>query len=290
MLRLVFATAGASEAAPAGRAVNVWTDAHGAVVARGFSTGEEHQLVWSALGTFRFTTPSPVVTVYPEPGIRHELVRDMFARVIQPVVLQAQGAQALHASAVLGPHGVVAFCGVGHSGKSTFAYALSQASGYRQIADDSIVIDVTESSVLVRRLPFRPKLRQPSLRFFRDRRDNDPHAALPEDAMTGPPAVLHAIVLLAQDPAAAATAAAVRLDRAATFPELLRHAHCFDESDRRHNRALIEAYLAIADRVPVYRLAYRPAIAEIDAVVSRLLACVTGPRPAVPAPSDHSRP
>ena len=108
--------------------------------------------------------------------------------------------------------------------------------------------------------------------------------------MTGPPVALHAIVLLAQDPAASAPAAAVRLDRAATFPELLRHAHCFDESDRRHNRALIEAYLAIADRVPVYRFSYRPAIAEIDTVVSRLLASVSGPRPAVPVPADHACP
>jgi hypothetical protein len=287
MLRLVFAPEGSPEAAPAGLAVNVWTDAHGAVVGRGFRFGGDHLLVWSALGSFRFTAASPVVTVSPVPGVRHDLVRDMFARVIQPVVLQAQGAQAVHASAVLGPQGVVAFCGVGHSGKSTFAYAAGRTPGYRQIADDSVVLDVTESAVLVRRLPFRPKLRHPSLAFFRESGGDDPHAAPSEEATEGLPADLHAIVLLGQDASASATPTPVRLDRATTFPELLRHAHCFDERDRRRSRALVEAYLAIADRVPVYRLAYRPVIAEVDAVVSRLLACVTGDPD---APAGHSRP
>src|SRR5687768_8070207 len=116
MLTLALAPDEAPPADPSGRLVNVWKDDAGAAFAHAYRAGEACRIVWQGLGEFQFVTHQPVVTAFVAPGVSDTLVRDMFLRVVQPVVLQAQGFQTLHASAVLGPLGAIAFCGVGHSG------------------------------------------------------------------------------------------------------------------------------------------------------------------------------
>lgn len=279
MLTLALAPDEAPPADQSGRLVNVWKDDNGAPFAHAFRTGNACRIVWQGLGEFHFETDRPVVTAFAARGVSDALVRDMFLRVVQPVVLQAQGFQTLHASAVLGPLGALAFCGVGHSGKSTLAYATSRAPGYRQIADDSVVLDLRSDGVLatvaaVQRLPFRPKLRQPSLGYFRGAATHDPHAPVPDALMTGDPAPLRAILVLSQQDAAPVIPLPLRLPPAESFRELLRHAHCFDDGDRRHSRSLVEDYLHLADIVPVYRVDYRADINAVDELVDRVLTCL----------------
>ncbi len=284
MLTLAFAPDGTSPTAPPGRLVNTWRDNSGEVFAQAFKKGTGSRIDWRGLGVFTFSEGDRAITVQPEPGVASELVRDMFTRVVQPVILQALGWQVLHAGAVRGPSGAIAFCGVGHSGKSTLSYAAGRAPGHAQIADDAVVLEITSTGARVQRLPFRPKLRYASHQFFRESLALDPHAALPADQMTGDPLPLSAIFLIAQNGGAPADAVPRRLAPSAAFPEILRHAHCFDEDDRHHSRTLIEAYLALVDVVPVFQLEYTPQLSRLHSLVSIVLGTASDGAAAFGAP------
>ena len=99
------------------------------------------------------------------PDARHEEISDTFDRLLQPVILQALGKQALHAAASVGPTGTIAFCGNAGSGKSTLGFAMRQA-GYRQLADDALVLQLEQDRVSVCPLPFAPRLRPASRLHF----------------------------------------------------------------------------------------------------------------------------
>lgn len=258
----------AERARPAGATVAVWRDDRGAIFARARADGQQRWIEWPDVGVFTFSVRSTDVRVCPAPGADWDRVRDLFARVLQPVVLQALGRQALHASAVLGAGGVVAFCGRGHSGKSTLAFALG-SRGFRQIADDALVIDAVAPIVAVRPLPFIPQLREASRRHF----DDHPAAPLPDDERLLLPetAPLRAVVLLEQDPELSRSAGPQRLPAVQAFAALLRHAHCFHESDRAHSTQLVEDYLKVAESVAVFGFRYRPGFAEFPRLVDQVV-------------------
>jgi hypothetical protein len=75
---------------------------------------------------------------------------------------------------------------------------------------------------------------------------------------------LGAVLILAQDDAATSP----QLDRLrgpAACVELMKHAHVFDPAAG-HDR-FVTSYAAIADRVPVLRLTYRPVFQELDTLI-----------------------
>lgn len=275
MLTLVVAPPGARPPALNGRLANVWRDDGGAVFARAFVKDETRLLIWSGLGVFRFTPESPAVTVWPESPETVDTVRDMFARVVQPLVLQAQGWQAMHASAVAGAAGALAFCGDGHSGKSTLAFVAGQQQGLTQIADDAIVLGVTTSDVMLEPIAFRAKLRRAAYEHLRQRTATDPHGQAAFAPSRRLP--LLAIVVLSQSADAPSRAITIRLRGAEAFRELLRHAHCFDDYDRVHNRAVLDSYLTVAATVPIYRVTYRPDLNAVDDLAADVVALGFGP-------------
>ena len=242
------------------REVAIWRDGQGLEYARAYASDTASWIAWKNLATFAFSDTADV-RAWPEPDVPANRVADVFARVVQPIVLQAMGCQALHAGAVAGDNGVLAFCGVGHSGKSTVAYALGQR-GYRQIADDALVLRVSEGRIAVRPLPFAPSLR-PASRFHFDKSavDSD-HVHQPNPVDDGLP--LKAVFILRQDAALTAPAGPDRLSPVQAFSALLTHAHCFDETSSVHTRRLAEDYLTIAGQVPVMTLTYPPRFAQIE--------------------------
>ena len=96
---------------PTGRQVNEWSDEGGKVFARAFSSDGHYRIDWPGLGAFAFRPGSREVLVWPAPDARQEEISDTFDRLLQPVILQALGKQALHAAASVGPSGTIAFCG-----------------------------------------------------------------------------------------------------------------------------------------------------------------------------------
>ena len=258
MLSLIIS---AGVAPKAGRQVSEWRDECGNVFARAFSADDHYRIDWSGLGTFAFRPGSRDVLVWPEPDARHEEISDTFDRLLQPVILQALGKQALHAAAVAGPSGTIAVCGNKGSGKSTLGFAMRQA-GYRQLADDALVLQLEQDRVSVCPLPFAPRLRPASrLHFNYSDQNPAPHVDVrPADL------VLSAIFLLRQDEQTERPRLAL-LPQARAFSALLAHAHCYNAQDRSHTRRLADSYLAMVSLVPVFALQYRPDLQRLPELI-----------------------
>jgi hypothetical protein len=251
--------------APAtGRQVNEWTDDCGKVFARAFSSDDHYRIDWPGVGAFAFRPGSRDVLVWPEPNARREDISDTFDRLLQPVILQALGKQALHAAAAAGPCGTIAVCGNAGSGKSTLGFAMRQA-GYRQLADDALVLRLEQDRVSVCPLPFAPRLRPASqLHFGYSDQNPAPHVDVrPADL------VLSAVFLLRQDEQTERPRLAL-LPKAQAFPAVLTHAYCYDAQDRSHVRRLVDSYLAIVSLVPVFALQYRPDLQRLPQLIEMI--------------------
>lgn len=241
-----------------GREVNLWRDERGHVCARLFSSLSHRWIEWPGLGVFWFEPHSRVIHVRPAPHVRLDVLQDTFTRFLQPAILQALGWQALHASAVAGPDGVLAFCGPAHAGKSTLAYALGQTGGFRQFADDAFVTSLSDGGVRAHFLPFAARLRPTARRHF----EASPQA--PVDLVMPPPAPVAAFFLLTQDESLDAPPQRIRVPPARAFSELMAHAHCFDVADPSESKRIVDEYLEIVARVPVFSLTYRPGFDRLD--------------------------
>lgn len=252
-----------------GREVNKWLDDCGTECGRGFSCGDLYWIDWRGLGVFAFSVGAHEVRVWPEPKVTREAIRQTFSRVLQPVILQALGWQALHAGATMGPAGVVAFCGTSGSGKSTLAFAMQQI-GWPQFADDALVLRFDGDSVLACPLAFTPRLRPPSRLHFAQTRSK--LASAPERHRSDAP--LAAVFLVRQDPALTSPRVSL-VPQAGAFSQLLAHAHCFDTEDPKHTRQLVNDYLRLCAHVPIFTLEYCPEFRHL-AQVTRAIVDKTG--------------
>lgn len=79
-----------------------------------------------------------VLAIEPSDDVDERVVREAFAQQVEPSLHQLRGAPALHGSALLTTHGVVAFLGPSGAGKSTLAALL--ASRWSVVADDQIPV------------------------------------------------------------------------------------------------------------------------------------------------------
>jgi hypothetical protein len=273
MLHLVFGDAATAPPDVLGPAFATWRDDAGDVFARAGGQRDAYWLAWRGLGTFTFAAGSARVTAWPSAESPHAWIADQFSRLVQPVILQALGREALHASAVLTADGVIALCGLTGSGKSTLAFALGREPGCRQIADDALVLEVKDGAVTTRALPFNPRLRDPAREFFGIASSNvrSSHPAEPDT----PP--LLAVFVLHQRHNSDVPPALAPVAGPAAFTTLLTHAHCFDERDRGAVVRMVNAYLTIADRVPIFSLVYRPHFAALSELTTTVLRAVAPP-------------
>lgn len=253
---------------PSGRRAGVWRYGDGTECGRSFVDGVNRLLEWDDLGLFRFTTASPLVEAWPHPGLADGAVAGAFAREIAPIVLQAKGCEALHASAVAGAHGAIAFCGVSGSGKSTLAYAM-RGESHRQIADDHLVFTVDSDTVTTWRTPFTPSLRPPSAAYF-----GSPAIADADAADWSP---LASVAILVPDATLSSPFTVDRIPPARAFSELLPHAHCFDPGDPHEVERLTEHYLTLVGRIPVHRVSYRPCFDALPDLVRAMSALTDVP-------------
>lgn len=284
MLTLVFDDHPRSSTDQPARVATEWRDEHGRAFAVGTVGPHARQIAWTGLGTFRFTVDSRDVHFHPDPGVDRAWAADAFTRLIQPLILQAQGLPALHGSAVADADGAIVFCGLSGHGKSTLAYALAGRPGFSQLADDAVVLRPDgPTAFVVTPLPFRPRLRPPSAAVLQPP-GHDTAGGRPSTFHESP---LRAVVVLSQLSSDEGSADAPRMTPVApatAFRLLLTHAHCFDEADRDAMRAMVQHYFALAETVPVITLAYRPDFAALPRLVDTLLAALDG------APQDRSGP
>ena len=251
---------------PSGRDVHIWRTPTGQPIAYGCTHDGTSWMQWPGVAAFRFAPGDPFLTAFPAPGTSDALITDVYRRGVLPMALQALGHEALHASGVLAPSGVVAFAARAHSGKSTFAYGLSRR-GFPQWADDGVVVEVEEGRVRAVPLPFDVRLRAESSGAFgldegRFRQFTSEHAV--KDAR---PTLLAAVVLLERDEELRVPASAATLTPAEAFAAVLVHAHEFNPFDTARRRRMLEAYLALVSVVPVHVVRFRPGFEHFERVL-----------------------
>jgi hypothetical protein len=228
------------------------------------------------VASFGFAVPTESVTAVPHPPARPELIRVTYERSVLPLVLQAGGAEVLHASAVYMREGVVALCGHSGAGKSTTAMALSRR-GHLLWADDVVALDMAGRHPEVMPLSFELRLRAEAARFF----DEKPSvtrrlrpSGIPGNGEKPESARLLALCVLSRDEER--DRIAVERLGAAAVPALLTHAYCFSLQEAVFKRRMLRHYLELAARVPVFALRFRPGLEHLSAVADAVEQVVVG--------------
>jgi hypothetical protein len=236
----------------------------GETCALGYRLEGHYWMEWPDFATFRFHPTQPTVTAFVQAGVRQDAVDDVWRRSVLPLVLVTRGLEALHASAASGPGGIVAFCAKSGTGKSTLAYAL-RARGFQQWSDDAVVFDVTaEPAVSAIPLPYSSRLDEASSHYVTV-------TTQPGEVRTGDPAPLAGICVLSRlAPDAGRDVQVNELSGSAALLAVLPHAHVFDQSDLDRTRRMVDAFLSLVDRVPVYSVSFRPGPDAWPAVLDRV--------------------
>jgi hypothetical protein len=235
--------------------VQVWRE-QGQVCAYGYTAEGRRWMHLPGVATFRLGTD---VVAFAPPLATAEVVADAFERSVLPMALQALGGEALHASGVLGPSGVVALCGDSGVGKSTLASALG-ARGYPVWADDAVAFEVAGADVVAVPLPFRINLRADSAAFFGD-------GGVRQSPPERPPMPLAATVMLRRD---VTRPVSRRLAGGHAFEAALNQGYCYDSSNTERTSKMVGAYLELVARVPVVEVRFEPGWEHLGALLDAL--------------------
>lgn len=215
------------------------------------------------LGTLRFDGHGDRVIGTPRPGVSPAALAEAYWHAALPLVLHARGSEVLHASAVLTPRGVVAFCGATGSGKSTLAYGLHRR-GHALWADDAVALEVSASAIAARSLPFDVRLRPATAALF----GLGPAARRLAGQGRGGAAPLGAVCLIGRArPSGAGIGAAAP---SVAYPGILAHAFCFSLADPPRKRLMLERYLSLVARVPVFDLRVADGLDHLPALLDEV--------------------
>lgn len=240
--------------------VEVWRDVDGRICAYGSTVDGEHWLHLPSVASFCFGRDAGNITAVGHPHARTTAILDAYRRIVLPMALQVLGREVLHGSAVRVRKGVAAFCAISGTGKSTVAYSLSQR-GYPLWADDAVAFETGPQCISAAPLPFAMRLLPDAASYFGADHltksvGGDPHAAPPP---VSAPVPLVSICLLARlsGPRDGQDVTIHQMAPAEAFPAVLAHAYCFGLHDVGRKRRMVQQYLDLTARVPVYDVRFR---------------------------------
>jgi hypothetical protein len=248
--------------------VNVWRTHDSRVAAFGYTVEGEHWLHLPGVASYRFGVPAGPVVALPHEPVSSERVVDAYRRTVLPLVFQARGKEILHASAVRIGQRVVAFCGASEAGKSTIAYGLGRR-GHEVWADDAVTLEPMARCVLSVRLPFRIRLLRDAFDFLGMHKA--PRLSEEAQARSRRPVRLGAIFVLHRSEPEGDTVVRVnRLMSARAFRTVLEHAYCFNPAALERRRDMMQRYLDLTRRVPVFEVRYRRGLKHLSAILGRI--------------------
>lgn len=253
--------------------VEVWRDHDATICAFGYRARGAYWLYFPRLANYRFTGAGDVIA-FAHPTAREEWIDDTYYRSVLPLVLQVRGSEVLHASAILTQQGVVAFCATSETGKSTIAYGLSRR-GYAIWSDDAVALDWSGSAVSTIPLPFQVRLRPASAAFFGQQQAvpytlGDGYST--NDSPHTQPAPLAILWTLKQVPlGAGAESLTVRqLTSAEAYAAMLPHAYCFSIQWSERKRQMLQTYLELVVKVPIFELCFQTGMDRLPALLDRI--------------------
>lgn len=119
---------------------HTWHTPDGAIWLQFGRTTDGYVLRFPDLADFSVLADGRQVTSYARPGTPPDTLHHLLLNQVVPLVLQARGRLALHASAVSVAGGALAFVGMSGWGKSTLA-AHSAVRGATLLSDDCLLLD-----------------------------------------------------------------------------------------------------------------------------------------------------
>jgi len=252
-----------------GPGVQVWQDELGRELATCYAIDGRYWVDVPGVARFGVHGPSDAVEAIPYASAAAEEIDDVYNDSVLPLVLHVHGAEVLHASAVHSPQGVVAFCAVSGTGKSTIARGLSER-GYPLWADDAVAFEVSGPAVNAVSLPFRMRLRPDAASFFaRDRVAR--RIDLGGSDQLDRSASLAALCVLKREPGLTSGGVAVRtLQASSAFPALLEHAYCFSLLDAERKRRMMERYLVVSARVRILEIRFAAGLEHLPSMLDRI--------------------
>ncbi len=246
---------------------DVWRDGDGAVYAYAENLGDEYWMHLPDLASFRFTSRGDEVAAAVTGTASDELVLDAYQRRILPMALQVSGREVLHASAVRSPAGVTALCADSETGKSTIAFGLS-SRGYPVWADDLVAFEVSDRGGVAISLPFTMRLRPPAAALFKGT------ATVPfgvgDESVSRENSPLAAICVLRRESAITSPVTVQRLSSGEALAAVLSHAWAFALQDAERKRRMINHYLELVAKVPVFEVSFPSGLENLPATLDAI--------------------
>ncbi len=256
-------------------AAEEWRDNAGEVCARGMVSDDIGWVELPGVGVFRFERALRGVTAIPCPSVTDDALRDSYYRAALPLALHFFGFEVLHASAALTTLGVVAFCAVSETGKSTTVAALSRR-GYRPWADDAVPVEIDEegSGAHALAVPFR--LRGESAASPLARQSNRPPFWTEPEPIELRSTPLAALCVMRRVDSSGHAAEIRRLAAVEAVAALLPHGYCFSLADPVRKRSMLQRYVELAARVPTYEITVASGLEKLPAVLDRIERAIPG--------------
>ncbi|MGE0039654.1 MAG: hypothetical protein AB7V01_00585 [Vicinamibacterales bacterium] len=214
------------------------------------------------------------IQVRREPGTPTRTLRHIFLNQVLPLLAASAERLVLHASAVAGPRGALAFVGPGGLGKSTLAGAMTRR-GHRLLTDDALVLDRRDAGFAVR--PTFPELRlwpDSSRALAAGRRLRTTRTAhyTTKQRVSNPgdtpfdtrPRPLARVYVMERTGRGSAPIHFEPLSPRDAVMALVRCAFVLDTGDRALMRGTFDQLTALARAVPVVRLRYPASLARLD--------------------------
>ena len=260
-------------APPSARTFNpwcdVWRDGDGDIYAYAENHGDEYWMHLPDLASFRFTSRGDEVAAAVTGTATDELVLDAYQRRILPMALQVSGREVLHASAVRSPAGVTALCADSETGKSTIAYGLS-SRGYSLWADDLVAFEISDHGGVAISLPFTMRLRPPAEALFKrpaSEFDEETDERVSAGRENSP---LAAICVLRRESSLTAPVVVQRLSSGEALAAVLSHAWAFALQEAERKRRMINHYLELVAKVPVFEVTFPTGLENLPATLDAI--------------------